>query len=181
MWRAGWLLTNLGHLELLNHSMEEAQVSPVRTNHFYLSNVLAIKAPVITRSFLWRSGWLLTNQGQLSWIDDLIVQWKRHNYHHWWQRVALWVTVLAIKAPVITGSRSLPTVIVPCSTFMATNNTLWTWHDKCNISLWWCFVLVIFFVDGHKKVRVNCLARQIQSCLISSSRNKIYYELFVSI
>ena len=42
---------------------------------------LAIKAPVITRSVLWRAGWLLTNRWQLRWIDNGIIQWRRHIYH----------------------------------------------------------------------------------------------------
>ena len=43
--------------------------------------VLAIKAPVITRSVLRRTGWLLTNRGQLIWIDDWIIQLRRNIYH----------------------------------------------------------------------------------------------------
>ena len=52
-------------------------------------------------------------------------------------------------------NRSLPTLLVPCSTFVATNNTLCTWHDECNMSFWWCCVPVILFVDGQQKVRGN--------------------------
>ena len=142
---------------------------------------LAIKAPVITRSVLWRAGWLLTNRGHLRWIDDWIIQWRINIYYRWWQIVTLWVTVLAIGALVIPRSWSLPTLVVPCSTSVTTTNTLWTWHDECNISLWWCCVLFIFFVDGHQKVRAKFLAQQLQSCLSFSTRNKIDYELFVSI
>ena len=91
------------------------------------------------------------------------------------------MNLIEIKAPVITRSDLLPTLIVPCSTFFASTNTLWTWHDKYNMSLWWCYVPVIFVVEGHQKVRANVLARQIQSCLSFSTRNKIDYELFVSI
>ena len=112
---------------------------------------LAIKSTFITRNVLWRSGWLLTNRGQLRCIDDWTIQWRRNIYHRWWQFVALWVTVLAIKAPVITRSCSFPTLSVPCSKFVATTNTLWTWHDECNMSLWWCCVPVILFVDGQKR------------------------------
>ena len=44
-------------------------------------NVIAIKAFVITRTVRGRPGWLLKNRGQLSWIDDRIIQWKRNRYH----------------------------------------------------------------------------------------------------
>ena len=94
---------------------------------------------------------------------------------------ALLVTVLSTKAPVITGVFSLPTLIVPCSIFLATNNTLWTWHDEYNMSLWWCSVPIILFVDIQQKVRANFLARQLQSCLSFSTRNKTDYKIFVSI
>ena len=40
---------------------------------------------------------------------------------------------------------------------------------------------VILFVDGHQKVRDKFMARQLQSCLSLRTRNKINYELFVSI
>ena len=88
---------------------------------------------------LWRAGWLLTNQGQLRWIIDWIIQWRRHKNHQWCQLIDLWVTFLANEAPVITS--------------VATTNTLWTWHDECNMSMWWCCVHVILFVDGQQKVR----------------------------
>ena len=77
--------------------------------------------------------------------------------------------------------RSLPTLIVTCYTFLATTNHLWTRHDEYNMSLWWCYVPYILLVDVHQKVRSNFLAQQLQSCLIFSTRNKIGYELFVSI
>ena len=83
---------------------------------------------------MWRSGWLLTNWRQLMWINDWIFQCRMHSYHRWWQLITLWVTVLAIKAPVITRSRFLPTMIVPCSIFVETTYTLWTWHDEWNMS-----------------------------------------------
>ena len=117
-------------------------------------NVLAIKALVIMRSVMWRAGWLLTKLGQMRWIDGWIIQFRMHRYHQWWKIVALWVTSLAIKARFITRSSSFPNLIVACSTFVATTNTLWMWHDECNMSLWWCCVPVIFF-DGHQKVRAN--------------------------
>ena len=116
-------------------------------------NFLAIKASDITGIVLWRSGWMLKNRGQMRWIHDWIIQWKSHRYHRWLQLVALWVTVLAIKAPVITRSHSLPTLIVPCHSFVATTNTHWMWHNELNMSLWWCCVPVILFVDGHQKFR----------------------------
>ena len=37
-------------------------------------------------------------------INDWIIQWRRHRYHQWWQLISIWVTFLAIKAPVITRS-----------------------------------------------------------------------------
>ena len=49
------------------------------------------------------------------------------------QFVSFLETVLVIKEPFITRSCSLPTLIVPCSTFVVTTNTLWMWHDECNI------------------------------------------------
>ena len=161
--------------------MEEAQVSLLMKIIALWVTVLAIKAPVITRSVLWRSGWILTNGGQMRWIDDWIIQWRRHRYHQWWRLVSILVTVLAIKAPVIARSRSLSTPISPCSTIVATTNNFCTWHDECNISLWWCCVPVIFVVDGHQKVRSNVLVQQLQSCFSFSTRNKFDYELFVSI
>ena len=53
---------------------------------------------------MWRSGWLLTNRGQLVWINEWIIQWRRHIYNRWWKLIALWVTVLVIRAPVIMRS-----------------------------------------------------------------------------
>ena len=132
-------------------------------------------------SVLWRSGWPLTNRGYMRWIDDWIIKWRRHRYHRWWQLVAILMTVLEIKAPVIMSSCLLPTLIVPCSTLVATTNTLLKWHGECNMILWWCCVPVILFVDGHQKVRFNFLAWQLQSCLSFSTRNKIDYEFFVSL
>ena len=113
----------------------------------------------LMRFVLWRTGWLLKKRGQLRWINDWIFQWRGHRYHRWWQLIILLVTVLAIKAPVIMNSRSLPTLIVPYSTFVPTNNTLWTWYDECNMSLWWCCVPIILFVDGHQKVRAIFLVQ----------------------
>ena len=96
------------------------------------------------RCVMWRSGRLLTNWEQLRWIKDWIIQWRRHIYHWWWQLIYLWVTVLTIKELFITRGCSLPNLIISCSTFVATTNTLWTWKDECNMSLWWCCVPVIF-------------------------------------
>ena len=39
----------------------------------------------------------------------------------------------------------------------------------------------ILFVDEQQKVRAKILAQQLQSCLSFSNRNKIDYELFISI
>ena len=164
MWRAGWLLTNQGQLRWINDLIIQWR------RHRYSrwlqlislwENALALKAPVITRSVLWRVVWLLMNLGQLRWIDDWIIQCRRHIYHRWWQLVALWLTVIVIKSPVITRSCSFPTLSVPCSKFVATTNTLWTWHDECNMSLWWCCVPVIFLIDSHQKVIANFLAQQL--------------------
>ena len=58
----------------------------------------------LMRCAMWRAGWMLTNRGQLSWINDWIIQWRRHRYHWWWKIIALWFTVLAIKSLVITRS-----------------------------------------------------------------------------
>ena len=143
--------------------------------------VLEIKSPVITRSVLWRYGWLLTNRGQLRWIDERNMKWRRHRFHWWWKLIAIGVIALGIKAMVVMRSRSLPTLIFPCSTFLATTNTIWAWHDECNMSLWWCCVPVVLFVDGQQKARANFLAKQLQSYLSFSTRNKIDYEIFVSI
>ena len=48
-------------------------------------------------------------------------------------------------------------------------------------AIWVCGVVVclsFFVVDGHQKVRDKVLARQLQSCLSFSARNKIDYEIF---
>ena len=184
LWRDGWILTNWGQLEWTNDWIIKLRRHKYHRWWKIVSlwvTVLSIKALVITRSVLWRYGWILTNRGKLRCIDDWIVQRRRHRYHQWWKLVALWLTVLAIKAPVITRSCLFYTLIVPCSYFVATNNTLCMLHDECNMSFWWCCVPVILFFDGHKKLRANFLLRQLQSCLSFSTRNKIDYEIFVSI
>ena len=184
LWRYGWLLTNRGQLMWINDWIIQWM------SHMYHQwwqlialwvTFLAIKAPVIMRSVLCIYGLLLTNQGQLRWIDDWIIQRRSHRYHRWWQLVAIWVTFLSIKEPVITRIRLLPTLIVPCSTFVTTTNNLWSWYYECNMSLWWCCVPVILFVDGYQRVRAKFLVQQLQSCLTFSTRNKIDYELFVSL
>ena len=161
--------------------MNEAQVSLVMTTKFSLSYCPCYYSTGYQEEFLWRYGWLLTKRVHLRWIDDWIIQLRRHRYHRWWQIIAIWVTLLPIKSPVIARSRLLPTLIVPCSTFVATTNNLWTWHYEYNMSLWWCCVPVILIVDGHQKVRSKLLERHLRSCLSFSTRNQIYYELFVSI
>ena len=176
MWRAVWLLMDQVHLRWIDDWV--IQWRRHRYHRWWQLialwvTVLAIKALVIIRSVLWRAEWLSTNRGQLRWIYDWIIQWMRHRYHQWWKITDVWVTALAIKAPFITRNISLPTLIVPCSTFVATTNTLWMWHDECNMRLWWCCVPVILFVDGQLKVRANFLARQLQSCLIFSTRKKL--------
>ena len=98
-----------------------------------------------------------------------------------YQLVSLWVNLLVIKAQFIMMIRLFPTLIVTCFTFVVTTNTLWTWHDEYSMSMWLCCVHVILFVDGQENVRANFFARQLQSCLSFSTRNKIDYELFVSI
>ena len=152
MWISGWLLTDQGQLSWIDYWIIKWMRHRYHRWWQLISiwvTVLSIKAPVIMRSVLWISGWLLTNQGQLRWVDDWIIQWKRHSYHQQWKLIALWVTFLAIKSPVITRSRLLPTLIVPCFTSGETTNTLWTWHDFYNMSFWWCCVPVILFVDGQ--------------------------------
>ena len=94
---------------------------------------------------LWRVGWLLMNKGQQRWINNWTLQWRRHIYHQWWQLIAIWVTVLAIKSPITTN--------------VATKNSLCMWHDKCNMSLWWCCVPAILFVDAQQKVGANFSAQ----------------------
>ena len=116
------------------------------------------------RCVLWRYGWLLTNLGQLRWINDWIIQWRRYRYHQWWQLIDILVTFLEIKVPVIMS--------------VATTNTIWTWHDEWNMSLCWCCAHAILFVDGQKKVIANFFARQLKSFLSFSTRNKIDYEFF---
>ena len=92
LWRAGWLLTNWRQLMWINDWIIQWR------RHIYHRwwqliylwvNVLATKAMVITRNFLWRSEWILTNRGQLRWIDDWIIQFIRHIYHWWWKLVSL--------------------------------------------------------------------------------------------
>ena len=183
LWRSGWLLTNRGQLSWIND-----WIIQWRRHRYHMwwqiialwVSLLSIKAPVITRSVLWISGSLLTDWGHLRWIDNWIIQWRRQSYQGWWKLVDLWVTVLAIKAPVITRINSL-IFFVPCSIFVVTNNTLWKWHDECNMCLWRCCVPVILFVEDHQKVRANVLAQQLQLCLSFSTRNQKNYEIFVSI
>ena len=165
IWRYGCLLRNIGQLRWINDLIIQWR------RHIYHQwwqlidiwvSVLATKAPVITRGVLWISGWLLMNRGKLRWINHWIFQRKRHIYHRWRQLISLWVTVLAIKSTVITRSRSLPTLIFPCSTFLMTTNTLWTWHDEFNMSFWWCRMNDILFFDRKKRWeltfwRNNCI------------------------
>ena len=119
LWRSGWLLMNRGQLRWIHDWIIKRR----RTSYHrwwqliaILITFLAIKEPFITRSVPWSAGLLLPNRGHMRWIDDWIIQWMRHRYHRWWKLVALWVTVLAIKALVITRRRLLPTLIVPCPT-----------------------------------------------------------------
>ena len=114
-----------------------------------------------------KDGWMLMNWGKLRWINNWIIQWRRHRHNQWWEIIALLVTILSIKAPVITS--------------VATTNNLWTWHDECNMSMRWCCVHVILFVDVHQKVGSIFFSRQLQSCLSFSTRNKIDYDHFVSL
>ena len=104
---------------------------------------------------LWRSGLLLTNQGQLRWINDWIIKWRRHRYQRWWQIIALWVTFLAIREPVITRSRSLPTLIVPCSTFWRLQIPFVRGMTN---EIWVCggVVCLLFFCLWPTKVESKC-------------------------
>ena len=108
------------------------------------------------RCVMWRAVWLLTYWGQLRLINDWIIQLRMHRYHWWWKLIALLVTVLSIKAPVIMGRCSLPTLLVPCSTFVATTNTLLMWKYEWNISLWWCCVPVIFLLMANRMWERTC-------------------------
>ena len=175
IWRSGWLLKNQGQLRWINDWIIQWMKQMYHRWWQIIALwviVLSIKAPVITRIVLWRAGWMLINWGQMRWIDDWIIQWRRHRYHQWWQLIALYVNSLAIKAPVITSSRLLPTLIVPCSAIVATTNTLWTWHAEFDMILWLCCVPFILSVDGHQKVRAKCSVRQLQSFLSIHTRNK---------
>ena len=158
MWRAGWLLTNRGDLRWINYL-----IYPCRSHRYHQLwqliyiwvTFLAVKVLVISRSALWRAGLLLTNPWHMRWIDDWIIKWRRNRYHWWWQLFALWVTVFEIGSPIIMRSLSLPTLIFPCSTFVATTNTLWTWHDECNMSLWWFCVPIFCFFMAIKRWEPN--------------------------
>ena len=132
MWRSGWLLKKRGQLRCIDDWI--IQWISHRYHRWWQLialwvSVLDIKALVITWSVLWRAGLLLMNRGQLMCIDYWIFQWSRHRYQRWWQLVALWVNFLDNKSPFIMRIPPFPTLIVPCSTFVATINTLWTWHD----------------------------------------------------
>ena len=37
---------------------------------------------------MWRFVLLLRNRGQMRWINDWIIQLRRHSYHRWWQHIA---------------------------------------------------------------------------------------------
>ena len=119
LWRSAWLLKNRGKLKWINDQI--IQWMRHRCHQWWKLidiwvNVLAIKALVITRSVLWRSGWMLTNRGHMRWINYWSIQCRRHRYHRWWKLISLWVTSLAIKALFISRSCLLPTLIFPCST-----------------------------------------------------------------
>ena len=82
--RFGWLLTNRGQLRCIDDWIIQWRRKSYHQWWKLIAiwvTVLAIKATAITRSNMWRYGWMLTNQGQLRWIDDWIIQWKRHMYH----------------------------------------------------------------------------------------------------
>ena len=72
---------------------------------------------------MWRPGWLLKNQRYLRWINDWIIQRRRHRYHRWWQIIDFWVTVLAIKSPVITR------IVMGRSGWLLTNRGQLRWID----------------------------------------------------
>ena len=100
-WRSGWLLTNRGQMSSINE-----WIIPWGKHRYHRwrqlislwVNVITIKAFVITRTVRLRPGWLLTNQGQLSWINEWIIPWGKRRYHRWRQLIALWANVIAIKA-----------------------------------------------------------------------------------
>ena len=107
LWRSVWLLTNRRQLRWIHYQIVQCRRHRYHRWWQLISlwvTVLSIKAPVITRSVLWRSWWLLMNQGQLRFIDDWIIQCRTYRYLRWLERIDISVTVLAIKSPVITRS-----------------------------------------------------------------------------
>ena len=97
MWRSGWLLTQRRQLMYINDWIIQCRSHRYHRWWQLIAiwvTVLEMKAPVITRSVMWRAGWLLTNQGLLRRINDWIIQWRRYRYHWWWKLISLWVTVL---------------------------------------------------------------------------------------
>ena len=94
MWRSGLLLTNLGNMRWNNDWI--IQWRRHRYHQWWKISAiwvtfLGIKAPVIPKSVLWRSGWLLTNQGQLRWIDDRIIQRETSYHYRWYLFLLHWI------------------------------------------------------------------------------------------
>ena len=83
-WRSGWLLTNRGQLSWFNEWIipwGKRRYHRWRQLIAIWVNAIAIKEFFITRTVMSIPGWMLTNRGQLRWIDDQIIQWKRNRYH----------------------------------------------------------------------------------------------------
>ena len=63
-----------------------------------------LRSMLLWRCALWRAGWILTKLVHLRWVNDWIVQWRRHRYHRWWKLIAILVTFLDNKSPIIKSS-----------------------------------------------------------------------------
>ena len=111
--RSGWLLTNRGQLSWF----KEWIIPWGKLRYHWWRKLIALG--------------VLTNRRHLRWIDDWIIQWKINRYRCLWRLDALWVTVVAIRHPVIVRSCSPSTLIVPGSTFVPPPKILLgTWHDE---------------------------------------------------
>ena len=107
-WGFGWLLTNWGHLRWI---IEWIIPWGKHRYHWWRQsislwvNVIAIKSFVITRTVMWRHGWLLKNRGQLftkhnAWVTSFFNTWSDFSwsfkYHataaNQWQKLEyLWI------------------------------------------------------------------------------------------
>ena len=105
-----WLLLSRCQLRHINHASIDIATSILGGRqwhgiwHIRWSPTRYWRILRLWRCVMWISGWLLTNQGHMGWINNWIIKWRRHRYHRLWQLIALWVTVFTIKSPVITRS-----------------------------------------------------------------------------